>query len=481
MRKHRLFKTAARLLTGIVLTASLIAGGGFSAAAAAEREAPDFKRNDASDCSIHVTMETTVEDQSGKQQTVKLDGGQLELIRAAEAVEEDGNYLFRFTGPFSGMQDPIAVDSDLTGELAAKLSTAAGDNASSNDTIVKTADVANGAADFTGLPLGLYLIRQKTVSGNYEAITPFLVTVPRYNADGKAVYDAVAAPKIGGGAGGYPGKPVASCKADPPVRKVVRDTDAATNQEFFFEFKRLDAAYPMPADGTVGLVSRDDAAGTMILKAVTDSKTADGYPTGIAEAGNIHFTKLGEYRYTYRELSDGEYKKYDYDYDTTVYYITYTVAVIDGKIGISKIDVRLNDKDGTIYKTLESDTDIPDRSFAGPKVIEFEFDNYPKDNGGANGGGGGSGGGGSGGTGRSAYNFGGSSAPGGTEEGVLGANRDTDGGEDSGVLGADRDPQAVLGATRLPQTGQLWWPVPILLIVGIILIGGGFFGRRKDE
>ena len=33
----------------------------------------------------------------------------------------------------------------------------------------------------------------------------------------------------------------------------------------------------------------------------------------------------------------------------------------------------------------------------------------------------------------------------------------------------------------LPQTGQLWWPVPILLIVGIILIGGGFFGRRKEE
>lgn len=56
---------------------------------------------------------------------------------------------------------------------------------------------------------------------------------------------------------------------------------------------------------------------------------------------------------------------------------------------------------------------------------------------------------------------------------------------DAGVLGALRDPigaiQEVLGASRLPQTGQLWWPIPVLLIAGILLIGGGCISRRKKK
>jgi LPXTG-motif cell wall-anchored protein len=38
-----------------------------------------------------------------------------------------------------------------------------------------------------------------------------------------------------------------------------------------------------------------------------------------------------------------------------------------------------------------------------------------------------------------------------------------------------------LGARRLPQTGQLWWPIPILAIVGIILIFLGFRSERKRK
>lgn len=45
------------------------------------------------------------------------------------------------------------------------------------------------------------------------------------------------------------------------------------------------------------------------------------------------------------------------------------------------------------------------------------------------------------------------------------------------VLGAIRDLPEVLGARRLPQTGLLWWPVPILLIVGVIFI---IKGIRKN-
>ena len=51
---------------------------------------------------------------------------------------------------------------------------------------------------------------------------------------------------------------------------------------------------------------------------------------------------------------------------------------------------------------------------------------------------------------------------------------------DGTVLGAARDliPPQVLGANRLPQTGQLWWPVPILCIAGFVLIGSGIYRRK---
>ncbi|MCR5558205.1 MAG: Cna B-type domain-containing protein [Butyrivibrio sp.] len=46
------------------------------------------------------------------------------------------------------------------------------------------------------------------------------------------------------------------------------------------------------------------------------------------------------------------------------------------------------------------------------------------------------------------------------------------------VLGAIRDLPQVLGARRLPQTGQLWWPIPILVIAGVAFI---IIGVRKNS
>ncbi len=46
------------------------------------------------------------------------------------------------------------------------------------------------------------------------------------------------------------------------------------------------------------------------------------------------------------------------------------------------------------------------------------------------------------------------------------------------VLGALRDLPEVLGARRLPQTGQLWWPLPVLVIAGVLLIVKGI---RKNN
>ncbi len=59
------------------------------------------------------------------------------------------------------------------------------------------------------------------------------------------------------------------------------------------------------------------------------------------------------------------------------------------------------------------------------------------------------------------------------------------GGDTPGVLGAIRkmvgELPAVLGARRLPQTGQLWWPIPVLAILGIILIGVGIRSEKRRK
>ena len=111
---------------------------------------------------------------------------------------------------------------------------------------------------------------------------------------------------------------------------------------------------------------------------------------------------------------------------------------------------------------------------------------FPKEDGNDSGGGGGSspGGGGSGGssgTGRSGIIL--SSSTGDAPE-------QSGGIPESGVLGASREPGSagetepqgkVLGARRLPQTGQLIWPIPLLLFCGLLcLLLGIRMGRSCD-
>lgn len=44
-----------------------------------------------------------------------------------------------------------------------------------------------------------------------------------------------------------------------------------------------------------------------------------------------------------------------------------------------------------------------------------------------------------------------------------------------------KDPSAPANAAKLPQTGQLWWPVPILAVAGIAFFSIGWLRSRKDE
>ncbi len=44
-----------------------------------------------------------------------------------------------------------------------------------------------------------------------------------------------------------------------------------------------------------------------------------------------------------------------------------------------------------------------------------------------------------------------------------------------------QDPATPTNAVKLPQTGQLWWPVPILAVAGIAFFSIGWLRSRKDE
>ena len=81
------------------------------------------------------------------------------------------------------------------------------------------------------------------------------------------------------------------------------------------------------------------------------------------------------------------------------------------------------------------------------------------------------GGGGGGGGGSSTPPSGSTNPP--SDEGVLGASRDSD--------TPAEEPQQVLGASRLPQTGQLKWPVSVMSILGLFFLLGGTALRRSEE
>lgn len=48
------------------------------------------------------------------------------------------------------------------------------------------------------------------------------------------------------------------------------------------------------------------------------------------------------------------------------------------------------------------------------------------------------------------------------------------------VPGSNPSSPAVSSETRLPQTGQLWWPVPLLAAAGLVLLVLAGAGRRKE-
>ena len=116
-------------------------------------------------------------------------GGSLKLVRVADVVSDDGDYLFAYPADFAECTIPVTeLDSaDLPAELAviAKEKDVAG--------VTQTIDEL-GQVVFSDLELGLYLLIQEEAAPGFKKVNPFLVSVP-YNDNGTYIYDVDTAPK----------------------------------------------------------------------------------------------------------------------------------------------------------------------------------------------------------------------------------------------------------------------------------------------
>ena len=113
-------------------------------------------------------------------------GGRLALYRIAKVRQTDGNYGFENLSEFSGFHK------DMSDLASAELARCLADFVDShNIQPVDARDNKTGSVTFPELSHGLYLVVQVKAASGYEAVQPFLVTVPMLE-DGHYVYDVNA-------------------------------------------------------------------------------------------------------------------------------------------------------------------------------------------------------------------------------------------------------------------------------------------------
>lgn len=119
-----------------------------------------------------------------------LQGGELTLYHVASVSKNGADMSFTYANGFENCG--IALDNVSESALASRLAEKVTQNAQA---VTKTVN-DSGIAVFGDLKAGLYLIVQKQAAEGYDAIQPFLVTVPIME-NGQYVYDVDAHPKAG--------------------------------------------------------------------------------------------------------------------------------------------------------------------------------------------------------------------------------------------------------------------------------------------
>lgn len=132
-------------------------------------------------CSITITM---------RYKGMPVSGGSVNLYKVGYVYENDGNYSFK---PVTAVQSVVTEFEDIQSpDLAQKLAKQV-DKLTPVTTKPVTID-KDGAATFSNLKFGLYLVVQETAATGYGKTSPFLVSVP-YLDDGEYVYAVASDPK----------------------------------------------------------------------------------------------------------------------------------------------------------------------------------------------------------------------------------------------------------------------------------------------
>lgn len=118
-------------------------------------------------------------------------GGTVRLHKVGDATVENSALTFIPTAEFadSGISLTDVNAAGLADELLAY--------AEEHDVVgtLKEAD-STGRAAFTGLAAGLYLVSQETAVSGYYKVSPFLVSLPMYDAESGWNYSITAEPKV---------------------------------------------------------------------------------------------------------------------------------------------------------------------------------------------------------------------------------------------------------------------------------------------
>lgn len=333
---------------------------------------PDYTRRG----SIKITLLTAAD-------RTPVPGGTLKLVKVALARAEGGDNILEYTDDFAecGVDLADVEDSVAVKQMAKTLAEwVEAKKLTGTPVSVDT----NGKAEFTDLPLGLYLVVQPEALSGFEPVEPFLVTVPVWDdVAGELIYSVDAEPKCDG--------VVKMAILNPPVKKVVTEKNGTAPTDEVFRFQMTPGAkdYPMPNNPKLKV---DGTTGAMIMEV----KGAGSYEFGEMLFGNKDVGKT--YVYKFQEIAGSETY---FTYDSTVYTMKVDVKKVGDEIVLD------------VTKTIGSSA-----------ATEIVFTNtYDKP------------------------------APNTTPD----------------------DPW------YLPQTGQLWWPVPVMLLAGLMLITVGCWQNRRRD
>lgn len=118
-------------------------------------------------------------------------GGELTLYQVGDIYEDDGNYSFVLAEAY--VECGVSLEDLESDTLAGSLAEYTVEHQVQGSG--KATVGSDGKAVIGNLKLGLYLVVQTKAAENYEAVAPFLVSVPM-NEEGTYIYQVDATPKM---------------------------------------------------------------------------------------------------------------------------------------------------------------------------------------------------------------------------------------------------------------------------------------------